>query len=227
MVLYDWGYTFSQSLTSLWWGIVEFVPVILAAVIIFIAGWIVGAVLGKLVSQTIKSLKVDEALRKAGVGKIFDDAHIKLDVGGVLGMLVKWFFIVAFLIGSLDVLGLTEVNVFLRTVVLKFIPMVVIAVLILLVAAVVGDATQKLVAGSAHAAKMKTANILGALAKWIIWILGILVALSQFSIASYFIETFFTGIVVAFAIAFGLAFGLGGQQAASRAIERVQSEIAG
>ncbi len=48
----------------------------------------------------------------------------------------------------------------------------------------------------------------------------------QLGIAVGFIQTLFTGVVVALSLAFGLSFGLGGQEAASRYIEKLRQEIA-
>jgi hypothetical protein len=202
------------------------VPNLLVAIIIFVIGWLVGAGLGRLVAQVIASIKVDQALRSAGVEKVVERAGFKLNSGKFLGELVKWFFIIVFLVASLDVLGLTDVTAFLRGVVLTYIPQVIVAVLILLVAAVIAEAADRVVAGSARAAGLKAAGLLGTLARWAIWVFAILAALDRLGI-SPLVQTLFTGVVVALALAFGLAFGLGGQQAASRYIERVRDEITG
>ncbi len=61
--------------------------------------------------------------------------------------------------------------------------------------------------------------------KYGIWIFAVLVALSQMGVAGGFIQTLFTGFVVAVSLALGLSFGLGGQMAASRTIEKIQGEI--
>jgi len=53
------------------------------------------------------------------------------------------------------------------------------------------------------------------------------VALSHLGIAAAFSQTLFTGIVIAVSLALGLSFGLGGQEAASRYIERLRSEMSG
>jgi len=44
-------------------------------------------------------------------------------------------------------------------------------------------------------------------------------------IAGTFIQTLFTGLVVAVSLALGLSFGLGGQEAASRAIDKMKESI--
>jgi small-conductance mechanosensitive channel len=226
MFFTTWADVLTISFQNLFWGLVQFLPNLVVALIIFIVGWLVGAGLGRLVAQVIASLRVDQALRAAGVERVLDRAGFKLNSGAFLGALVKWFFIIVFLLASLDVLRLTDVTVFLRTVVLGYLPQVIVAVLILLVAAVIAEAAQRVVTGAAKAANMHSANFLGAIARWSIWIFAILAALDRLGI-SPLVQTLFTGVVVALALAFGLAFGLGGQQAAAKAIEKMSKEISG
>lgn len=227
MFLNTWADVLTQSFQNLFYGLVAFIPDLIAALIIFIIGWLIGAGLGRVVAQIIGTLRVDQALRSAGVERLLERTGFKLDSGAFLGMLVKWFFIIVFLVAALDVLKLTEVTIFLRAVVLGYLPQVIVAVLILLVAAVVADAAQKLVGGAARTAHMKSAALLGSIARYSIWIFAILAALAHLQVATAFVQTLFTGVIVALALAIGLAFGLGGQQAAARYIEKMQEEVGG
>lgn len=224
MFLTRWADVLTISFQNLFYGLVEYLPNLLIAVIIFVLGWIIGAGLGRVVAQVVNSLRVDQALRAAGVERVLERAGFSLNSGAFLGMLVKWFFILVFLVAALEVLGLTQVTMFLTAVVLGYLPRVIVAVLILLVAAVIAEAAQRLVAGSARAANLRSANFLGSMTRWAIWIFAVLAALDQLGVTP-FVQTLFTGVVVALALAFGLSFGLGGQQAASRFIDRMQSEM--
>lgn len=225
MLIQTWTQVLNDSFQNLFYGVVDFIPNLIVAILIFVVGWLIGAGLGRIVTQLINSLKVNNALRSAGVDAITKRAGVELDAGRFLGALVKWFFIVVFLVAALDVLGLTEVNAFLREVVLGYLPQVIVAVLILLIAAVVADIAQNIVTASARAAHMHAASFLGALTRWAIWIFAILAALDHLQVATAFVQTLFTGIVVAVSLAVGLAFGLGGQEAAARYIERLKKEV--
>lgn len=224
MFFSQWADVLTQSFQNLFYGLVAFLPGFLAALVIFIIGWLIGAGLGRVVAQVINSLRVDHALKAAGVDRVVERAGFTLNSGAFLGTLVKWFFIIVFLVAALDVLGLTQVTIFLRAVVLGYLPQVIVAVLILLVAAVVAESAQRVVAGGAAAANLKSANFLGAMARWAIWIFAVLAALDQLGVTP-FVQTLFTGVVVALALAFGLSFGLGGQAAAARYIDKLREQI--
>ncbi len=225
MLLQTWTEVLTASFQDLWIGIVNFVPNVIVAALIFIVGWIIGTVLGRVIAQVVKSLRVDHVLANAGLGEVMGRAGFKLDTGAFLGGLVKWFVIIVFLVASLDVLGLNQVNAFLQNVVLLYLPQVIVAVLILLVAAVVAEVMQNVVVGTARAAEMRSASFLGSVTRWAIWIFGILAALNQLGVAQALVQTLFTGVIVAISLAVGLSFGLGGQEAASRYLERMRQEI--
>ena len=225
MLLQDWAVVFTTAFQDMWSGIVDFVPRLVVALIIFIIGWVLGVALGRVVAQIFRAVKLDNLLRSIGTEELLSRAGFKLDSGAFLGGLVKWFVIVIFLIASVDVLGLTQVNIFLRDVVLGYLPNVIVAALILIVAAVVAEAMQKIVVGSAKAANIGSAHFMGGIARWAIWIFAILAALSQLGIAGAFAQTLFTGLIAMLAIAGGLAFGLGGKEAASRTLGKVSDEM--
>jgi hypothetical protein len=225
MIVQNWATVLQQSFNGMLAATVGFIPNFLFAVLVFVVGWVIAWFIGNAVAQAVRAIRVDHALRTAGVDDVVSRAGYKLDSGAFLGALVKWFIILVFLIAALQILGLSQVTFFLQAVVVSFLPNVIIAVLILLVTAVIAEVAGGVVAGSARAAGISAAGFAGTAARWSIWIFGILAALSQLQIAQGILQTLFTGVVVALSLAFGLSFGLGGQEAASNFISRVRSEI--
>ncbi len=216
-----WGDAFTYSLQSIWVSFMDFVPRFLFAVIVFIIGWIIGSVIGKAVAQVISALKVDKALESAGMDNVMNRAGIKLSVGGFIGGVVKWFIIIVFLVASLDILQLNAVTDFLKTDVLGYLPNVIVAALILVIATVVADFMGKVVMASAKAGNVRVANFLGTLVRYAIWIFAFIIALGQLGIAAAYMQILFTGLVAMLAIAGGLAFGLGGKEAAMHTLEKL------
>lgn len=213
------------SFQQLWGGVIMFIPKFLVAIIIFIIGWIIAVALEKLVVKIIRAFKVDKVFQSLGFEQPLQRAGFRLDIGAFIGGLIKWFLIIVFLVASIDVLGLTQVNAFLRDVVLAYLPNVIVAALILVVAAFIANATSRVVVGSARAANVPSAHVLGGMTKWSIWVFAILAALYQLGIAGVFAQTLFTGFVAMLAIAGGLAFGLGSKDTAGRYVERLRHDI--
>lgn len=225
MLIQTWGQVFSASLQTLWMGFISFVPNLIVAIIVFIVGWVLGSVVDRALTQVIGALKIDKLFRSAGAEEMLNRAGIKLNVGGFFGWLVKWFIIIVFLMTSLEVLGLTQVNDFLREVVLSYLPQVIIASFVLVLASVISDFVRKVVSGAAKAANARGANMAGSIAYYAIWIFALIIAFSELGIAPQFMQILFTGIIAMMAIAGGIAFGLGGKDAAGKAIENLRENM--
>lgn len=225
MLFQTWGEVLTDSFQTIGSGVIAFLPKLILALVVFIVGWVIAAFLGKIVNQIIKILKIDQALEAVGVGELVTRGGFNLDTGAFIGGLVKWFFIVVFLVTAVDVLGLNQINAFLSDVVLAYIPNVIAATIILVVAAIIAGAAEQIIVGGAKAANLPSSRFLGVVVRWSIWIFAILAALYQLGVAGPFVQTLFMGIVGMLALAAGLAFGLGGRDAAARWLERIQEDI--
>lgn len=223
MVLQTWGDVIFLSLQETWTSVIVFLPRFIGALIIFLIGLVVAAAIGKIAEQIIRALRVDSALKHLEVNKFFDRAGWRMDAGMFVGELVKWFLIVVFLLASTNILGLSQVSDFLRDV-LTYIPNVVVAAIILVIAALVADVVERLVRGSVTAAGYRGAMV-GLVSRWAIWVFAFLAVLLQLGIAAALVQTVITGFVAAVALAVGLAFGLGGRDVAAGFLEKMRSEL--
>ncbi|MEK7628595.1 MAG: hypothetical protein AAB421_04250 [Patescibacteria group bacterium] len=227
MIVAEWADVFQRSLQDLWFIAVNFIPNLIFSVVIFIIGWVIASIAGRFVVQIVRALRLDDALRTAGIEELVTKGGFSLNSGRFIGEMVKWFIIVVFLMASLEILGLTQVNVVLQSVVLVYLPQIVAAVLILILAAVVAELAKNLVVASARAAGARAVHLVGSITRWAIWLIALLAALSQIGIAAEFAQTLFTGIVIGLSIAFGLAFGMGGKDAAASYIDKLRKEMGG
>lgn len=213
-----------MSLLNLWGKFVNFLPSLIGAILVFVAGWIVAVALGKAVEHIVKILKVDDVVEKAGTKARFHKAGVDLNIAKFFGGLVKWFLILVFLMAATDILHLTQVTSFLNSIVL-YIPNVIVAAVILAVAFLVGNFVFAVIKGSTKIAGIVSATLLGTIAKWAIVIFGFLAALIQLGVASSLINTLFIGLVAMLALAGGLAFGLGGKEEAASILKKLRREI--
>ena len=228
MLLRTWNDVLTNSFQNLWGGVISFLPNLFVALIIFILGWVVGIVFGQWVAKIVRSLQVDKALKSIGTEEVLSRAGFRLDSGAFIGGLVKWFVIVAFLVASFNVLGLAQVNDFLSKV-LGFLPRVMIASLILILAAAIADILQRIVSGSVKAAGVSSAHLFGSIIKWAVWIFAIGAAIDQLGVltaaGNSLVASLLGGVINMLTLALGLAFGLGGKDAAARYIERLREDV--
>ncbi len=206
-------------------GIATFLPRFVVALFAFIILWIVAVIIGRLVEQIVRALKLDALLESLGAEEPISRAGYKLNMGAFFGGLVQWFFMIIGFLVAVDVMQLTAVSGFLSSVVLGYIPNVIIAALIVVAAALLADIAQKVVRGSARAASMPSASFIGAVAKWAIWAFAVLAALFQLGVVEALIQTVVTAFVAMLALAGGLAFGLGGKEHASEFISKLKRDI--
>lgn len=221
MVVQNWTDVVSNSFLNLWVGFVNFIPVLIGALVVLIVGLIVAAGLGAVVEKIFDAVRLDSFLMKLGLGPYFDRAGMKLRAAKFLGRLVYWFVVVAFLLAASDILGLFALSGFLKDL-LAYIPNIIAAVLIMLAAVVLGGFLKKVVTASVLSARLHAAHFLGSLAWWSVVVSGLLAALVQLNIAASIINSIITGFIAMLALAGGLAFGLGGRDYASYLIGKLR-----
>lgn len=224
MILSTWSGEFYNALGSVWMGFAEFTPNFVFAVVVFILGWFVGSFIAKAVEQVFSMLKVDSLLVSIGAEELAHRAGVNLNSGRFVGALVKWFFIIVFLLSSLAMVGLSDVSIFLQTSVLALLQQVIISAFVLVIAAFVAQTASKVVVASARGAGVDKANLLGAVAKYVIWIFAFVVVLDKLGLGSY-MQMLFAGVVAMLALSAAIAFGLGGRDVAARFLDKVSNEV--
>ena len=219
-----WGDVFNASLQDLWWGFIQFAPKLIIAIIFFIVGWILGNLIAKAFEQVFATIKVDKLLQSIGFEDLVKKAGMNLNSGAFIGQVVKWFIVIVFLLPSLNLVGLGSISAFLQYDVLGFLPRVIVAAFVLIIAAFVAGALSKAVVASANALNLRSANMLGAVAKYAIWIFAFIIALGQLGVAPAYMQILFTGIIAMLALGGALAFGLGAKDAAGRLVSKLGEE---
>lgn len=212
------------SLLTLWSNVAGFLPRLIAAIVVFLVGWLVAVLVAKLVWHVVRLIRLDRALEGVGFRRVWERSGYKLNSPLFFYELVKWFFAIVFLMAATNILGLVQVTEFLRSVVF-YLPNVFVAAFVLLIGVVVARFVEGLVRGSVKAAQLASANFLGSLAKWAVLVFSLLIALSQLKVADEVIRIVVMGLVAAGAIAVGLSFGLGGRAHAEDFIGKMRKHV--
>jgi len=213
-----------QSFNFVWTSLVIFIPRLFLAILLFVIILMIAAVMSGVVARLVSALKLDGLLAKVGVENWLRRAGITLNTGHFIGALVKWFFVLVGLLIAANILGLSDVSLFLAQI-LYYIPSIVVAAFILIAGVLLADFVGKATSSSISASGLQSGPFVGKVVKWSIFLFAFVAAMDQLGVAQTFINTLYIGIVGMIALAGGLAFGLGGKEHASEFIEKVKRDI--
>lgn len=225
-MIQDWSSITLKALGDLWYGFADFIPKLIGALIIFIIGWFIAVWLGKLAAEILKRIKFDKIFEKTKWEEAMSKAELKVSMSGFIGGLVKWILVIVFLLAAVEILGMAQFAGFLKDIV-AWLPNVVVAAAIFVVAVIIADILEKLVKAVVSKMDVKYVNWIGSVVRWSIWIFAVLAALSQLGIGSDIIQILVTGFVALIVISGGLAIGLGGKDVAKEMLEGIRNKLRG
>jgi len=220
----DWGQETVNSLIGIWQNFIDFIPALIGAIVVFLVGWIIAVAIGKLIAEILKRIKFNKIFETGDWKKALEKADIKVDASAFVGAIIKWVLLIVFLVVAIKVLGFRELEAFFNQV-LAYLPNVVVAAFMFVVAVIIADIVEKVVRAAVEGAKMGSGPMVGAIIKWSIWVLAIFAILLQLGIAEALITTIIQGIVALIVIAGGIAFGLGGKDAAAEVIQDLRNKL--
>jgi hypothetical protein len=195
------GQALLDPLINLWNSFVEIIPGLVGALIVLIIGYIIAWITGFVVKKVLHQAKVDKLVIEKTT---LDKAMGKFELSDFLGLIVKWYIFVLFLTPAAALLNLPALSDFLINVSL-WIPSLIAAIIVALVGLIAAD----YVAAKIQETKAKASTVIAMVAKVIVIIFTLIIALSQLGIDVSVAESSFlivlAGIMLALAIGFGLA----------------------
>lgn len=225
-MILDWYAITLESLQDLWQGFLGFLPSLVGALLIFFIGWVISVAVGRLVGDILKRLNFNKIFEKGNWDEALAKADIKVDAAAFIGSIFKWSLVIVFLLASVEVLGLTQLAGFLKDV-LAYLPNVVVASLIFVVAVVIADISEKVLRALVESTQVGYGHVVGVIVRYSIWVFALIAILMQLGIAPMLLQTVLTGVVALIVIAGGLAFGLGGKDMAAEILSDLKRKLKG
>lgn len=213
-----------QALQGAWEQMLMFLPSLLAAIIIFILGWFIAIWIGKLIAQILNKLKFDSIFEKTGWKDALSNADVKVNPSSFIGAICKWILVVVFLMIVTEIMGWVAFAGLLGKII-AWMPNLLVAIIILVVAIVISDIVEKLVKVSTKKMGVSSVNFLGSVVKGAIYVFAGLAVLLQLGVTPKIVEVLIMGFVGTLTLALGLSFGLGGKEAAGRIIEEARRKM--
>ncbi len=195
------------------------IPQVIGALLILLIGWILSGILARVVTAALTRLGADRLFASHGSRVYGTRAAAQFTPSVVAGEIVKWIVRLIFLVAAANVLGMPQVSLLLNQILL-WIPNLIVAAVVLLVAPLVGRFVRGLIEVGAGNMGFSNAGLLGRIAEVAIVTFAVLIAINQLGIAADLVNILFIGVVGALSLAFGLAFGMGGREVAAEITQR-------
>ena len=208
-----WGDAVFVSLTNALNNFLAAVPLIVGALLILLIGWILSNILAGLTTRLLRRAGVDRLYAQHGQA-VYPEGAMRYTPSVVVGEVVRWLIRIVFLIAAANALGLPQVSELLNQILL-WIPNLIVAAVVLLVAPVLARFVRGAIEVAAGQMGFTNASLLGRIAQIAIIAFAVIIAVNQVGIAANLVNTLFIGLVAAVSLAFGLAFGLGGRDVAA------------
>lgn len=207
-------------------SVAQFEPLVkfLIAIVIILIGWLVAGAIGELIIALLNKIRLNQALKRMGWESALLKADISLNASKFFGGVVKWCFVVIFLMVACEVVELTEFTMLLGKII-SYLPNIIIAALIFIIAVYLADFSYRIVIASAEKAKITYAKLLGTAIRWSIWVFAIFAIFLQLGITPDIIKAIIYGIIAMIVLAGGLAFGLGGKDLAAAILKELKEKI--
>lgn len=214
----NWGDALLTSLTAALALFLGAIPRVLGFFIVLLIGWIIAGILIKAVTGVLRTVKFNQIAQRSGFSGFVHNMGVHTDASKLVATVVGWFVRLIVLVVAFDELGLPAVSAVLQQLLL-WLPNLVVALVVLVLAGLAANALQGLVRGAAMEAGLGNPDLLATIARLAVWAFAIVVAINQIGVATTLVDMLFMGLVGALALALGLAFGLGGRETAGEIVK--------
>jgi hypothetical protein len=196
-----------------------FLPKLLVAVVIAVAGWLVAKAARFAVLKGLRAINFHVVTERSGMDGFLQQGGTRADTTDILAVLVYWLAILATLVLAFNSLGLDYVTDLLGRIAL-FVPRVILAVVIIALGSYFAGFIGATVTAYGKNVEMKDAELLGRMSRYGVLVFVVLIALDQLNIGGELIRQSFLIILAGVVLALALAFGVGGQKWASAMLEK-------
>lgn len=214
---------FLTSLNQFWVQLVNFVPKLLAVVVILFFGWVIAKLVRTGVKRILELIQFDNFAEKSGLEAFMSSGNVNVTLSGIISQVMYWLVIIMFVITGANTLGLSEVAVLLHDLA-GYLPRIILAILVMIFGTLLARFINRLVFAWLHSIKFERALIVSTSVEYGIQILALFVALEQLGIGVQLINSLFIIVFGAIFLALALAFGLGGRDWAAKVIEEASSK---
>jgi len=186
----------------------SFVPNLVSALVVFIAGIIIAKIIFKLISKLLKKANIDKLSDNLNKIDFIDKLNIKVKLSTVIAKFIYYFLVLIVLVIATDILRMPVVSNLIVDI-FNFIPNLLVALILLVLGLLLASWLKNMVYTIAKSLGLPSASLIANLVFYFIFVNVLISAMVQAKINIGFFSTNITliiaGVVFAFALAYGLA----------------------
>ena len=210
MLTADIGNRFESGLSVL----ATWLPRLVGALVILIIAWFIARLVGRLVAAVLHRAGFDNTLKSGSAGQFIE--KVTVHPSRFIGRLAYWAVFLSGISLAVSVLGIDALKNFVAAI-WAYMPNVLAAVLIFLVAGAISAAVAALVQRTMG--DTPTGKIIATVVPIIVMAIAVFMILDQLQIATNIVTITYAALMGAVALGMALAFGLGGRDVAARMLE--------
>jgi hypothetical protein len=207
---------FGDSAQNAFDAFFAFLPNLLGFLVLLLIGFIVAKVVAGVVRRVLDKMNLDRHLQGSDANKYVDRVLPGASASNGIARVVFWLVFAFFLFAAIGALKIPAVTTFMNQV-LAYLPNIIVAMLIFVVAALVAGAVAAAVTN--FMGDTPTGKVVATVVPALVMVIALFMILDQLRIAETIVTIAFACTMGALALGLALAFGLGGRDVARRLLE--------
>jgi hypothetical protein len=213
---------FISSFNSIVTQLADFLPKLIAALVLLFFGWLIAKVVRTAVKRVLKLARFDSLAQKTGVEEFLKHGDMQITLAGIISEVCYWLVLLIVLVTVSSSLGLTAVADLFHRIAL-YLPNIIVAVLIIIFGTLLARFINRMLFAWLRNLGVEGALTISTVSEYGVQVFAIFVALEQLAIGTQLLTAAFTILFGAICLALALAFGIGGRDWAARVIDRWSS----
>ena len=187
---------------------IEFLPNLFSAILILLIGWGLALLISRLMDRVFRSLRLDTIAEKRGLTRTLSEIGIDAPPSRIASGFSFWLILLLMLEPLTEALRLSYLSAVVARL-LAFIPTLLAAAVIFILGLSFARLISASITRSAKAAGLEYAGALGAVARYFLALIIIIITLAQLGVQTAILTVIFAVILLSIGIASALAFGTG------------------
>ena len=204
-------HTFSQMVT-------QFLPRLLAMLIIVVVGWVVAWLAKVILPRILNLVRFNSLFVRAGVAQVLTKAALPTP-SEMLARLVFWVLWITFILFGLEALQIPALQEEISGL-FRVLPQIFVALVILFVGVLIANFVSRATLLAAVNANSPSPRLISAVVRFVIIALAVTMALERVGLGRGVVLIAFSTFFGAMMLGLALAFGLGGRDLAKQLLER-------